>query len=162
MLWLIAFFVLLLLLLSRSRHTIATHVEIAAQPGAVWRVLTDFDSHPKWNPFIRSISGELREGAKLNVHIAPPGAKGMTFRPTVIRVEPERHFRWLGRVGVPRLFDGEHYFILEPLPSGTVRLTHGETFRGVLVPILASMLKNTEAGFAAMNDALKREVESRT
>ena len=42
-------------------------------PERVWAVLTDFDSYPKWNPFIHSISGDLRVGGHLIVRIVPPG-----------------------------------------------------------------------------------------
>ena len=30
-------------------------IEIAAPPERVWRVLSDFDAYPDWDPFIRSI-----------------------------------------------------------------------------------------------------------
>jgi hypothetical protein len=58
----------------------------------------------------------------------PPGGKPMTFKPTVLAADPARELRWLGRVLMPRLFDGEHGFRLEPTVGGC-RLHHGETFR---------------------------------
>jgi len=36
---------------------IRTETEIKASPGKVWQVLTDFENHRNWNPFIRSIEG---------------------------------------------------------------------------------------------------------
>ena len=33
-------------------------------------VVTDFAAYPEWNPFIRRISGDLREGTRLEVRIA--------------------------------------------------------------------------------------------
>ena len=50
--------------------------------------------------------GEIREGARLKVRIAPPGGKAMTLTLTVTQVEPGREFRWLGRLLFPDLFDG--------------------------------------------------------
>lgn len=57
-------------------------VEIAAPAERVWDVLVDFDANPEWNPFIRTMQGACEPGARLTVRIEPPGARGMTFRPT--------------------------------------------------------------------------------
>jgi len=37
----------------------------------------------------------------------------MTFRPTILKAEPNRELRWLGHLLVPGLFDGEHIFTIE-------------------------------------------------
>ncbi len=42
-----------------------TEISITAPPDRVWHLLTDFASYPRWNPFIRCASGELKEGAQL-------------------------------------------------------------------------------------------------
>ncbi len=137
-------------------------VEIAAPSERVWSVLVDFDSYPDWNPFIRSIQGTCEPGAKLTVRIEPPGARGMTFKPTVRRVEHAREFAWLGRVLIPGVFDGEHMFTIEQLDGGHSRLVQSERFRGVLVPVFAKTLAATEHGFEAMNQALKERAEAAT
>jgi hypothetical protein len=136
-----------------------TQIEIDAPPERVWQVLTDFGAYPNWNPFIRSIEGELLVGARLKVRIEPPGARGMTFRPTVRAVEPTRELRWLGRLFLPRLVDGEHRLALEPLPGGRSRFIQSERFRGLLVGLLTGTLTATERGFEQMNEALKRRLE---
>jgi hypothetical protein len=83
-----------------------TEIEIAAPPERVWQVLSDFDAYSEWNPFIRSIVGDAEVGSRLSVRLEPPGARGMTFKPTVRAVAPPRELRWLGRLFVPGLFDG--------------------------------------------------------
>ena len=82
----------------------------------------------------------------------------MSFHPTITDLEPGRKLAWLGHLLVPGLFDGAHSVILEPLPDDRTRLVQSETFRGVLVRFSGRLLQNTEAGFAAMNDALRRRV----
>ena len=89
---------------------IHTEIEINASPERIWKVLTDFPAYPEWNPFVREIDGQLVTGAKLKVVLQPPGGKGMTFRPKVLKVEPNREFRWLGQLLIHGLFDGEHFF----------------------------------------------------
>jgi hypothetical protein len=94
-----------------AERRIETRIEILAPPARVWSVLTDFAEMTTWNPFITSISGDLRPGAPLQVHIAPPGQKGMRFKPRIVTVRSERELRWLGRLLLPGIFDGEHYFL---------------------------------------------------
>jgi hypothetical protein len=136
-----------------------TEVAIDAPPERVWRVLTDFGAYPEWNPFIRSIEGEAKVGSRLKVRIEPPGARGMTFRPTVRAAEPARELRWLGRLLLPGLVDGEHRLALEPLAGGRSRFIQSERFSGLLVGLLGGTLTATERGFEQMNEALKRRVE---
>jgi uncharacterized protein YndB with AHSA1/START domain len=50
-----------------------TEIEIDAPAERVWRLLTDFASYPRWNPFIRTISGRPIPGERLEVRLEPPG-----------------------------------------------------------------------------------------
>ncbi len=137
-----------------------TEIEINAPPERVWQLLTDFASYPQWNPFIRRASGELKEGAQLQVYLQPSGARGMTFRPRVLKADQNRELRWLGHFLIPGLFDGEHIFTIEPLEAGRVRFVQREIFTGILVPLFARWLgKDTRRGFEEMNLALKLRAE---
>ena len=139
---------------------IQTHIDINASPERVWHVLTDFERHPDWNPFIREIRGDVREGAQLHVRLGPPDGKAMTFKPVVTRAEPNRAFAWLGKLFMPWVFAGEHTFRLEPLDADRTRFHHGESFRGVLVaPMRKSLDSDTRRGFELMNEAIKIESE---
>ncbi len=140
-----------------------SEIEIDASAERVWAILTDFASYPRWNPFIRSISGELEAGERLEVRLEPPDSRGITLRPTVLRAEPNRLMRWVGHLLVPGLFDGEHSLAMHPLEGNRVRFVQHEAFKGVLVPLLARSLdKNTLRGFEEMNEALKERAEELT
>ncbi len=128
-------------------------VTIGAPPARVWAVLTDFDRYPEWNPFIPAITGERREGARLSVRLAPPGGRAMTIRPTLRAVDEERRLAWLGRLGLPGIFDGEHEFVLTPDGDGT-HFVQRETFRGALVPLTGRTIDRAAQGFDDMNRAL--------
>lgn len=141
-------------------RSISHTIEIDAAPEAVWRELADTRAYADWNPFVRSIEGELEESARLRVEITPPGGRAMTFRPTVRAARPGRELRWLGHLLVRGLFDGEHSFEIEPLAAGRSRFTQAERFSGLLVRPFAGGLAKTERGFEAMNRALKARVES--
>jgi hypothetical protein len=136
-------------------------IDIDARPSVVWAVLTNTGSYPDWNPFIRRVGGNLREGAKLDVRIEPPGGRAMSLKPTVLNVDSERELRWIGHFLVRGLFDGEHIFRLEALGDGRTRFTQAERFSGILVRALGSTLDKTELGFEQMNRALKSQAEAR-
>lgn len=91
--------------------------------------------------------------------ITPPGSRPQTFTPSVTAVEPGRRLAWLGRIIAPGIFDGTHNPLVEPTSETTCRFTQSEQFTGVLVPLFRSLLKNTDAGFDAMNIALAAEAE---
>jgi hypothetical protein len=141
-------------------RTISHTIEIDAAPEAVWRELADTASYGDWNPFVRRLDGELNEGARLEVEIAPPDGRTMTFKPTVVAATPGRELRWLGHLLVRGLFDGEHSFEIEPLDGGRTRFTQSERFSGLLVRPLGGGLGKTERGFEAMNRALKARAEA--
>jgi len=140
-------------------RAIETSLLIRAPAARVWSVLMDFDAYPSWNPFIRSLKGEKRIGGNLEAAIALPGQKPQTFRPVVIELAPERVFCWRGSLPIPGLFTGEHRFELAEEAAGT-RFTQSEKFKGLLVPLLGSVLAATERGFQAMNEELKARAEA--
>lgn len=144
-----------------ATHHLHTEIEIDASAERVWAVLTDFGSYPQWNPFIKSVTGEPRHGARLQIAIQPSGGKAMRFSPTVLAAEAGRELRWLGRFLFPGLFDGEHRFLIEPLGESRVRFQQSERFSGLLVGLLRGSLdRDTRRGFEEMNEALKARAES--
>jgi hypothetical protein len=60
--------------------------------------------------------------------------------------------RW--SAGLPGVISGEHTFALSPVDGGT-RLVQSESFRGLLVPFSGPAFARAEAGFRALNEALK-------
>lgn len=142
-------------------HELHTEVEIAAPVDAVWETLTDLAGYSAWNPFIVSAEGRVEVGERLTNRMQPPGGRAVTFKPTVTVVEPSVTFEWLGRLGLPGIFDGRHRFDLAPSRNGGTIVTHSEQLDGILVRLLRKSLdRQTLAGFEAMNEALKGRVEA--
>jgi hypothetical protein len=139
---------------------IKTEILIQASPEKVWQVLTDFDHYLQWNPFIKSIEGNVAVGNTIKARIEPPGATGMTFKPVVLVYTEAKEFRWLGHLLIKGLFDGEHCFTLIDNEDGSTTFIQSEKFTGVLVPLFSKMLDtNTIEGFRQMNEKLKQEAE---
>ncbi len=141
---------------------IKTETLIHAAPEKVWAVLTDFDSYPAWNPFIRSVEGKPEVGSTLTVTIMQSGEKGTTFKPKVLTLKSAKELSWLGRLLLPNIFDGEHKFELIDNRNGTTTFRQSENFTGILVPFFKKQLENNTAkGFEGMNKKLKELAEKK-
>lgn len=140
--------------------SIETNINIKATPEKIWNILMDFENYGTWNPFIQSIKGERSLGKQLEASIGL-GEKGMTFKPIVQVVEKNREFEWLGSLLMKGIFDGRHSFVLEPISETETKLIHSESFSGIFSGIILKMIKeDTEKGFKAMNEALKKRAEN--
>ena len=141
---------------------IITEIEINAPPNRVWQVLTDFEKHPAWNPFIKKISGKPTRNEKLEVHMPDPRGGTMVFKPTVLAAERDRELRWLGTTEGD-VFNGEHRFLIEPIENNNSRVhfTQSEKFTGSMVASLEEWLDTAvKQNFEAMNRALKQRAEN--
>ncbi len=141
---------------------IKTEITINASAEKVWEIFTNVDKYAEWNPFIKSMKGNLKVSEQIEVLLQPPGSSAMTFKPTVLVFDKNKEFRWLGKLFFKGLFDGEHYFQLTENPDGSTTFVHGEKFSGILVPLLSKILGNTIKGFNQMNEALKNRAETQT
>ena len=148
---------------------IDTEIEIQAPVAEVWRVFTDFEDHASWNTFCE-IRGDIKVGNIINMLVIK---KSMKFKPLVLTFDGtspiRKEFRWVGNLGAPGLFDGEHFFIFETVAgdSSKTRFIHGEKFSGCLTLTLlclieSLLLKETRNGFVELNEALKAKIEGHT
>ncbi len=138
---------------------IRASTDIEASAAQVWSVLTETSAYPQWNPFIRSFTGSLALGERLEVTLQPAGRSATTMKPEVVAFTAGRTFEWLGRVGVPGVMDGRHRFEVHAIDAGHACFVQSERLSGVLVPAFRSMLTDaTPKAFIAMNDALAERV----
>jgi hypothetical protein len=136
---------------------IVATTEIDAPAERVWAVLAATAEYPEWNPFVRALRGPLTVGERIEVELKLPGRAVQKMTPTIVAVEPGRSFEWLGRIGLPRVFDGRHRFTVEPVDAGRSRLVQSERLSGLLIPAFRSMLTGaTPEAFTAMNDAIAK------
>ena len=141
---------------------IKTEILINATPEKVWSILTNFDNYPNWNPFIKSIKGEVKVGNIITARIEPPEVKEMTFKPKILTFETNKELKWLGHLLFAGLFDGEHKFELIDNGNGTTIFIQSERFKGILVPLFKKQLdNNTKKGFEEMNSKLKELAEQK-
>ena len=102
-----------------------------------------------------------REGSTIQVFIKPPNSNGMKFKPEILKYEPEKEIRWLGKLWIPKIFDGEHSLTIKKIEENKVLFIQKEQFNGLLVPLFTNMLKDTKLGFQMMNQKLKQKAEEK-
>lgn len=140
---------------------IYTEIQINASSKIVWEIISDFENYGTWNNFIQEISGIPKEGSQITVFIKPPNSKGIKFKPKILKYEPENEIRWIGKLWIPKLFDGEHSLKINKIDENNVLFVQKERFSGLLVPLLVNTLKDTKSGFEIMNSELKKESEKK-
>lgn len=138
---------------------IYTEIHINASSHIVWKILTDFNDFSRWNPFIKEIAGNQQEGSRIEAFIKPPNSRGLKIKPVILAYRPEKELRWLGKLWISKLVDGEHSLIIDQIDENNVLFIQKEKFTGLFVPLLSNMLKDTKSGFEIMNQALKDEAE---
>lgn len=141
------------------KKDIRTEIEINASAEKVWRILSDFENFPKWNPFVIKVLGKPIVGEILKIQVQLPESRKLKFTPLVLKAEPNKELRWVGTMPL-NAFRGEHFYQIESLNENKVRFIHGEHFSGWMVGLIWAMVgKATEKGYSIMNEALKKEAE---
>ncbi len=142
-------------------YQINTEIGINASAEKVWEILSETKKFAEWNPFVKNIDGELKEGQKISVLIQPVNGKPMMFHPKLLSVIPGKEVRWLGSLLFKGLFDGEHIWEIKSTGEKSCRFIHRENFNGLLVPLFKKELETkTKPGFDLMNEKLKELAEA--
>jgi hypothetical protein len=145
----------------KTSKSLNTEITINAPIEKVWEVLMDHENYEKWNPFITSIKGNTEQGGKLKVVIHPENQKAMAFKPKVLKNESQTEFRWIGKLLIKGVFDGEHFFKVVKIDDNTTKFIQGENFSGLLSGMIMKKIEaNTQKGFESMNQALKERAEA--
>jgi hypothetical protein len=157
-------------------RSVEESVVIAASPEKIWSVLMDTAGWSQWNSFVTNITVEaphtrLRTGSRQSITIAPTPTTTESYVNTVARLVPREELRWHGCIGHAMVFNTEHWCLLELVQGEDedgrgferqqTRFTQGERFTGLLAPMIGmtGKLEELRAGYARMNNDLKRHVE---
>ncbi|KAB1187448.1 MULTISPECIES: SRPBCC domain-containing protein [Haloferax] len=142
---------------TEGMQEIRTEIEIDAPPATVWTELTDLSSYSEWNPHIPDASGTLEVGESLDILVRRAGVKDRSMTVTVTALDPGKRFEWVGKLLSPRVFEGRHTMVLEPVGEEKTRLINRERITGVFARFVTTA--EPERDYEAMNRALKERVE---
>jgi hypothetical protein len=128
---------------------------IAAEPDAVWAILTDAAGYSQWDSGVVRLDGTIAPGAKLKVtsEVNPKRA----YPVKITRFEPGRAMAWTG--GVPLgLMKGVRTFSLAP-ENGATRFTLREEFSGPMLPLIWRTMPDMQPSFDKFATGLKARAE---
>ena len=158
----IAVIAVLIFALSQTKFEVRHDIIIAAPAQQVWEAVIDFKNYKNWNSQLLYLGGTVAKNEVIHLKLSVEGATPYEFKPTISHWQDGKTFAWIAVTGMPRLFDGEHFFELIPNENGTTTLINREEYRGVLSLVMKQLpaMKLAPKGFEKMNIELKRYVEN--
>ncbi len=137
-------------------RSFSTSVDIAAQTGRVWEVMTDVERWSEWTPSVTRVTrlDHAPFGVGSRAHVEQPKLPRAVWR--VTEIEPGRSFTWVNTGPGVRVV-GRH--TVEATPTGS-RATLSVDFQGPiggLVGLMTKRLTERYLGFEA--DGLKARSE---
>lgn len=140
---------------------IKTEIEISAPPSKVWSIITDINNWKEWSPIIKDSYGTASVGSELTITMTDKeeGKEGPKYNPIIAELNEPHYFRWRAHMLAGFIFTNDKILELEETSSGT-RLTHTESFKGLLAPIFCGQMENNVPPMLnSMNKALKELAE---
>ncbi len=127
---------------------------IAAEPGAVWAVLTDPGRIVAGGMGITRLEGRIAAGERIRLEsqVAP----GRVFTLRVEEAEAPRRMVWAS--GAPLMFNGRRSFTLTPGAGGT-EFHMAAVYKGLMLPLIWRSMPDMQPGFEQFADGLKRMAE---
>jgi uncharacterized protein YndB with AHSA1/START domain len=132
-----------------SRET-SVSASIAADPATVWALLTRAANYPRWNSTVISISGEIKQGATIELKSTLDEKR--TFKLKVKEVVAQKRLVWGDAMG-SRVYGIEKV-------TGGVNFSMTERIGGPLFPLFAGMIPSFDESFDRFAADLKKEAES--
>jgi hypothetical protein len=130
--------------------------DIRSHPDRIWKLLTDAEAFPTWNPTVDRIEGTISPGQTIKVFVKVN--PGRAFPVKVTHFEPGRRMVWSG--GMPLgLFKGERTYDLTRVSDGLVHFKMREEYSGPMLPMIWSSIPDLGPSFEAFARSLKVAAE---
>ena len=131
--------------------------DIAAAPEAVWSVLVDGATWPRWDSGVSEFDGRIAPGETVKIHSS--AAPGRVFPVKVSSFESPKHLTFSG--GMPLgLFSGVRTYTLTPDGNGGTVFRVREEYDGPLLGLMWRKMPDLGPSFTQFADGLKQRVES--
>ena len=130
---------------------------IAADPDAIWGILTDAQAYSQWESGVVRVEGRIAPGEKMKVVSEANLSRAFPVR--VTEFEPGRRMVWSG--GMPLgLFRGVRKFTLEPAGTAT-SFTMREEYTGPFLPLIWRSMPDLQPSFDKFAAGLKQRAENK-
>ena len=133
-----------------SRET-SVSTTIYADPTIVWALLTHASDFSRWNSTVRSITGEIKDGGRIELKSTLDEKR--TFKLKVKEFVPEKRLVWGDGMGT-------RVYSLAERDENSTLFTMTETIGGPLFPLFASAIPSFDESFERFAADLKKEAET--
>jgi len=147
--------VLLVTLYYLGKKSVHHEILISASPEKVWSILIDTQKYDKWNPVMKLLEGEVKEGNKVKYQFTQDADNVSEIPSKVKKVIPNELLNQGG--GMPILLTFDHRYKLEPAGDWTKLIIH-EDYRGIGVNFWNPA--PVEAAYGRLNEAIKKRAET--
>jgi hypothetical protein len=144
--------------------TIQAEIEIDAPAERVWSILVDVAAYSEWNPFTPRVDTTLRVGDEVVLHVAmKPGRPLILQKERITANDPDAlELGWGMQLGARAILHANRVQKLERLPGDRTRYWTGDTFGGLLVPVVMGLYRaDIQRGFDGVARGLKQRAERR-
>ncbi|NOT36678.1 MAG: SRPBCC domain-containing protein [Saprospiraceae bacterium] len=134
-----------------SRET-SISVEINADPGIVWALLTNASDYPRWNSTITSIEGEIKLGNKIKLksYLDPK----RTFKLKVKEFVPNQKLSWGDGKGT-------RIYTIQKTSGNMLTFSMVEKIGGFMFPMYKKYIPPFDESFEKFAADIKKEAEAR-
>lgn len=153
--FLLVIIAVLIILYFLGRKSVHHEIIINASPEKVWSILIDTDNYDSWNPVMKLLEGEIKEGRKVKYRFTQDADNISEIPSNVKKVIPNELLNQGG--GLPFILTFDHKYVLEPSGNDT-KLTIHEDYRGIGVNFWNPI--PVEAAYKRLNEAIKKRAES--
>lgn len=133
-----------------SRET-AVSLDIQADPGIVWALLTNGADYPRWNSTVTALQGEIKTGETIQLKSILDEKR--TFKLKVKEMQPKSRLVWGDSMG-------KRVYSIEKKGEQQVRFTMAEKIGGPLFPLFAGAIPSFDETFERFAADLKKEAET--
>jgi uncharacterized protein YndB with AHSA1/START domain len=133
-----------------SRET-SVSINILANAGIVWALLTNASDYPRWNSTVVSIKGEIQEGETIELKSTLDEKR--LFKLKVKEVAPEKRLVWGDNMG-------NRVYTIDKGKGNGIVFTMTEKIGGMLFPLFAKYIPSFDKSFERFAVDLKKEAES--
>lgn len=139
---------------------IQSSVDVKAAPERVWRILTDFSSHPEWNPVLVMDGGQPLVGERVNVTLRTGEGRERRMEPRIETLQPNQAMVWRQNSMLPWLRSETYRITLEPRGGEGTRVNQEYEVTGLLSSMGDDKREPLRRALDRMNEALQQRAES--
>ena|ERR1700722_11270085 len=132
-----------------SRET-SVSIDITADPGIIWALLTNASDYPRWNSTVVSIEGTIAQGGKIQLKSTLDPKR--VFKLAVKEFETDKRLVWGDAMG-------KRVYTLTKNGNQT-NFSMNEKIGGPIFPLFAKMIPPFDQSFEQFAADLKKESEN--